>query len=88
MPAEPHHRPCASKGSTRRSARSRRAEVWDGEEFVDKNVGYPLEFDNTRSREELGIAFRDIADAVADQFQQMIDDGITHRSAAEPGAGH
>ena len=48
-------------------------------EFVDKNVGYPLEFDNTRSREELGISYRDMADTVADQFQQMIDDGITHK---------
>ncbi len=48
-------------------------------EFVDKNVGYPLEFDNSRSREELGISYHDMADTVADQFQQMIDDGITHK---------
>ena len=48
-------------------------------EFVDKNVGYPLEFDNTRSREDLGMSYRDMADTVADQFQQMIDDGLVHK---------
>ena len=48
-------------------------------EFVDKNVGHPLEFDNTRSREELGLTYRDPADTVAEQFQQMIDDGLVHK---------
>lgn len=45
-------------------------------EFVDKNAGWPLEFDNSRSRDELGLDYRDPASTVGDHFQQMIDDGI------------
>ncbi|WP_211318830.1 SDR family oxidoreductase [Nocardioides silvaticus] len=48
-------------------------------EFVEKNVGYPLEFDNSRSVRELGLTYRAMEDTIADQFQQMIDDGITHQ---------
>jgi nucleoside-diphosphate-sugar epimerase len=49
-------------------------------EFVEKNVGWPLEFDNTRSRQELGLAYRDPASTVTEHFQQMIDDGIARTS--------
>ncbi|KAA1422110.1 aldehyde reductase [Nocardioides humilatus] len=48
-------------------------------EFVDKNVGWPLEFDNSRSRSELGLAYRKAEDTIGDHFQQMIDDGIARR---------
>lgn len=48
-------------------------------EFVDKNVGWPLAFDNTRSVKELGLTYRAPADTVAEQFQQMIDDGLVHK---------
>jgi nucleoside-diphosphate-sugar epimerase len=48
-------------------------------EFVDRNVGWPLEFDNTRSRDELGLEYRDAEDTLADHFQQMIDDGLVHK---------
>lgn len=48
-------------------------------EFVEKNVGWPLEFDNTRSREELGLDYRAAEDTITDHFQQMIDDGIARR---------
>lgn len=48
-------------------------------EFVDKNVGHPLRFDNSRSRDELGLTYRDPADTVTEQFQQMIDDGLVHK---------
>jgi nucleoside-diphosphate-sugar epimerase len=48
-------------------------------EFVDKNVGWPLEFDNSRSISELGLDYRDAADTIADHFQQMIDDGLVHK---------
>jgi nucleoside-diphosphate-sugar epimerase len=48
-------------------------------EFVDKNVGWPLEFDNSRSIAELGIEYRAVEDTLADHFQQMIDDGVTHK---------
>jgi nucleoside-diphosphate-sugar epimerase len=49
-------------------------------EYVDKNVGWPLEFDNTRSREELGLDYRDPAATITDHFQQMVDDGIARTS--------
>jgi nucleoside-diphosphate-sugar epimerase len=48
-------------------------------DFVDKNVGWPLEFDNSRSIAELGLVYRAPADTIADHFQQMIDDGLTHK---------
>lgn len=48
-------------------------------EFVDKNVGWPLAFDNSRSIAELGLAYRAAEDTIADHFQQMIDDGLTHK---------
>lgn len=48
-------------------------------EFVDKNVGWPLAFDNSRSIAELGLAYRPAEDTIGDHFQQMIDDGIVHK---------
>lgn len=48
-------------------------------EFVDKNVGWPLEFDNSRSISELGLEYRAPEDTLAEHFQQMIDDGLVHR---------
>ncbi|MFL6062138.1 MAG: NAD-dependent epimerase/dehydratase family protein [Marmoricola sp.] len=44
--------------------------------FVQRNVGYPLRFDSSRTVAELGITFRPGAESVTEQFQQMIDDGI------------
>jgi nucleoside-diphosphate-sugar epimerase len=51
-------------------------------EFVDKNVGWPLEFDSSRSTEELGLVYRPAEETLADHFQQMIDDGLTHKPIA------
>ncbi|HUP99745.1 MAG TPA: aldehyde reductase [Aeromicrobium sp.] len=48
-------------------------------EYVDKNVGWPLDFDNSRSTAELGLAYRPVEDTLADHFQQMIDDGLVHK---------
>lgn len=47
--------------------------------FVDRNIGYPLKFDNSRSRDELGLAYRPAAQTVTDHFQQMLDDGLVRR---------
>lgn len=47
--------------------------------FIDRNVGYPLAFDNTRSRTELGLSYRPPEDTIADHFQQMLDDGVVKR---------
>ena len=45
-------------------------------EFVAKNVGYRLAFDNTRTLVDLGVSFRPAEESVVEHFQQMIDDGI------------
>ncbi|GEE03889.1 dihydroflavonol-4-reductase [Gordonia spumicola] len=44
--------------------------------FVDRNVGWPLRFDNSRTRRELGIDFIAPEKSIVDHFQQMIDDGL------------
>jgi len=44
--------------------------------YVDLNIGYPLEFDNSRSRDELGLTYRPTSETVTEHFQQMIDDGV------------
>lgn len=48
-------------------------------DFVDRNVGYPLVFDNSRSRNELGLDYRQAAQTVTDHFRQMLDDGVVRR---------
>lgn len=48
-------------------------------EVVDLNVGYPLAFDNSRSRKELGLTYRPAEQIFTEQFQQMIDDGLVRR---------
>jgi nucleoside-diphosphate-sugar epimerase len=47
--------------------------------FVDLNVGYPLEFDNSRSRNELGLKYRPVDQTITEHFQQMLDDGVVRR---------
>ncbi|MGM0563509.1 MAG: NAD-dependent epimerase/dehydratase family protein [Pseudomonadota bacterium] len=45
-------------------------------EFVKKNVGYPLRFDNSYSKRDLDMSFRPVNETLADHLQQMIDDGV------------
>ncbi len=53
---------------------------------VRRNVGYPLRFDNRRARDRLGLAFRPVADTIADHFQQLLDDGLVQpRPPLPPG---
>ncbi|WP_370290011.1 NAD-dependent epimerase/dehydratase family protein [Nocardioides sp.] len=44
--------------------------------FVERNVGYPIAFDNSRTVAELGMTFRPVEQSVVEHFQQMIDDGL------------
>jgi nucleoside-diphosphate-sugar epimerase len=44
--------------------------------YVDRNVGWPLAFDNTRTVRELDVRFRPTAESITEHFQQMIDDGL------------
>lgn len=48
-------------------------------EFVERNIGYPLVFDNSRSRDELELSYRPAAQTITDHFQQMLDDGVVRR---------
>ena len=48
-------------------------------DFVWRNMGIPIAFNNARSREGLGIRYRDVREAVCEHFQQLIDDGLVKR---------
>ena len=43
--------------------------------YVTTNVGIPFDIDNTRSREVLGIQYREIADTVTEHFRQLVEFG-------------
>lgn len=47
--------------------------------FVSLNIGYPVSFDASKSRRELGMNYRAIEETVCDHFQQMLDDGIVRK---------
>lgn len=47
--------------------------------YVDRNVGYPLRLNNQRSKDRLGLNYRDIANTLVEHFQQMLDDGVVRR---------
>ena len=44
--------------------------------FVSKNIGYKIDFDNSKSIKELGINYSPVKKAVVDFFQQFVDDGL------------
>lgn len=44
--------------------------------FISKNVGVKVAFDNSRSRNILGINYRPSSETFNEHFQQMLDDGI------------
>ncbi|HEX5486355.1 MAG TPA: aldehyde reductase [Limnobacter sp.] len=45
-------------------------------EFISKNVGYSISFDNARSKEILGLSYRDLNATLWEHFDQMIKDGL------------
>ena len=44
--------------------------------YVSRNVGIPIYFDNTYSKENLGIQYRPLRETINDQAEQLIRDGI------------
>jgi nucleoside-diphosphate-sugar epimerase len=40
-------------------------------EFVEKNVNYPLRFDNTKSKQMLGLEYRSIEETMGDMVRQL-----------------
>lgn len=49
--------------------------------YVELNVGYPIYFNAQKSKEELGIEYRDVENSLIEHFQQLIDDGIVKKRA-------
>lgn len=45
-------------------------------DFIEKNVGYTLKLDNSRSVQTLGVTYRPLADTLCEHFSQMIEDGL------------
>jgi dihydroflavonol-4-reductase len=39
--------------------------------FVRRNVGYPIRINSSKSREKLGLTYRNIDDTVRDMVEQM-----------------
>ena len=46
--------------------------------FISRNVGYPLRFENSRSK-TLGVNYRPAADTLKDHFDQVLEDGLVRR---------
>ena len=44
--------------------------------FVSRNIGYKVDFDNTKSINDLNIKYRPISQTVTDFFQQFIDERL------------
>lgn len=44
--------------------------------FVNRNIGYPLKFDNSRGKNELGISYKKINQTLSDHFEQIERDGL------------
>ena len=44
--------------------------------FVERNMGYPIYFDATKSQTELEICYRPVEDSLVQHFQQLLNDGI------------
>ncbi len=46
--------------------------------FISRNVGYPLRFDNSRSK-ALGVNYRAASETLKDHFEQVLEDGLVRR---------
>jgi nucleoside-diphosphate-sugar epimerase len=44
--------------------------------FVSTNVGHSIEFENSKAKTDLNIAFRSVEETLIDHCQQIIDDGL------------
>ena len=48
-------------------------------EYIRKNVGFRLRFNNRYAQQDLGCQFRPIENTLSDHLQQMIEDGVVQR---------
>ncbi|MCK0152873.1 aldehyde reductase [Alcanivorax sp. S6407] len=49
--------------------------------FISRNIGYPVRFDNSRSK-ALGIEYRTVGETLKDHFEQVLEDGLVRRRTA------
>jgi len=49
-------------------------------EYVTKNAGIPIKFDNSYSKKDLGMSYTPLEKTVVDHFQQILDDGLLKMS--------
>lgn len=47
--------------------------------YIALNVGYPIYFNAEKSKQELGMQYRDVKMSLVEHFQQLIDDGIVKK---------
>lgn len=47
--------------------------------FIQQNAGYALKFDNSRSKQRLGIQYHSLEQTFTDHFQQLLDDGLIRK---------
>ena len=44
--------------------------------YASRNVGYPLKFDNSYSKKDLGMSYIPIEQSIKECFQKILDDGL------------
>jgi len=44
--------------------------------YISKNIGIPLQFDNSKAKKDLGLEFRKADETIHDQIQQLINDDL------------
>ncbi|MBI3478979.1 MAG: NAD-dependent epimerase/dehydratase family protein [Nitrosomonadales bacterium] len=54
-------------------------------DYVSCNVNFPIYFDSERSKQELGIRYRQPAETFNDHIRQIADDGLLHAHSGKPG---
>ncbi len=47
--------------------------------FIEQNSEYPLKFDNSRSRQRLGLQYHSLEQTFVDHFRQLLEDGVIRR---------
>jgi nucleoside-diphosphate-sugar epimerase len=47
--------------------------------FVEQNSEHPLKFDNSRSKQRLGLQYHPLEQTFVDHFKQLLDDGLIRR---------
>lgn len=54
-------------------------------QYVKKNIGIPIKFDNSYSRKDLGMTYVPVERTIREHFLQLIDDGLLDKPQVIPG---